>query len=229
VELGLLDLKELGAKRTWPYKAKGKAAQTIAAQKKGVIANSAVICEYAWNAAGGHMTEMMMMLNPLTGFNYSTDELIETGDRIWYIKRALGNLMGATREDDELPKRILDPHAEGVTSSLHSAVYPQFMSLVPLQKLRSEGFRNTTASIMSKYLYPNMDKILTSMNKMPGFSGRRKKLERKDPQEVGRKTVAFSEMIQDFYELRDIDAQGRPSRKCLEGLGLKDVADALYA
>jgi aldehyde:ferredoxin oxidoreductase len=229
VELGLLDLKELGVKRTWPYKAKGKAAQTIAAQKKGVIANSAVICEYSWNAAGGHMAEMIMMLNPLTGFNYSTGELIDAGDRIWYIKRALGNLMGATRKDDELPKRILEPHAEGVTSSLHSAVYPQFMSLAPLQKLRSEGFRNTTAGIMSKYLYPNMDKILTSMNKMPGFSGRRKKLERKDPQEMGRKTVAFKEMIQDFYELRDIDAQGRPSRKRLEGLGLKDVADALYA
>ncbi len=228
VELGLLDLKELGARRTWPYKAKGKAAQTIAAQKKGVIANSAVICEYAWNAAGGHFSEMAMMLNPLTGFNYSVDELAEVGDRIWYIKRALGNLMGATREHDRLPERLLEPHAEGLTSSLHSAVYPQFMSLVPLQKLRVEGLKNTTASILNRFLYPNMDKVLTSLNKLPGFSGKRKKLESGDLEERKKKTVAFEEMIQEFYRLRDIDTQGRPSRKRLEELGLEDVADALH-
>jgi aldehyde:ferredoxin oxidoreductase len=229
VELGILDLKELGAKRTWPYKAKGKAAQTVAAQKKGVIANSAVICEYAWNAAGGGMELMAEMLNPLTGFGYTADELARLGDRIWYIKRALGNLMGATREHDQLPKRILEPHLEGITSSLHSAVYPQFMSLTPLQKLRIEGLKNATANILSKVLYPNMDKMLTSMNKLPGFSGRRKKLEQKDPAEVMRKTVAFDEMIQEYYRLRDIDAQGRPSRERLRSMGLEDVAEALHA
>jgi aldehyde:ferredoxin oxidoreductase len=229
VELGLLDLKELGAKRTWPYKAKGKAAQTVAAQKKGVIANSAVICEYAWNSAGGGMGLMAEMLNPLTGFGYSAEELARIGDRIWYIKRALGNLMGATRDHDRLPKRILEPHPEGVTSSLHSAVYPQFMSLTPLQKLRIEGLRNTTATILSKFLYPNMDKMLTSMNKLPGFSGRRKKLEQRDPEEVSRKTVAFDEMIQEYYRLRDIDDQGRPSRERLRSVGLEDVAEVLHA
>jgi aldehyde:ferredoxin oxidoreductase len=228
VELGILELKEMGTKRTWPYKAKGKAAQTIAGQKKGVIANSAVICEYAWNAAGGHMAEMVMMLKATTGFDYGFDEMLEVGDRIWFIKRALGNLMGATRDDDQLPARILEPHLEGVTSSLHSAVYPQFMSLVPLQKLRIEGLKNTTATILSKFLYPNMDKILTSMNKVPGFSGRRKKLEGGDPEERKRKTVAFDEMLQEYYVLRDIDAQGRPSRRRLEELGLKGVADALH-
>lgn len=228
VELGILDLKELGVKRTWPYKAKGKAAQTVAAQKKGVIANSAVICEYAWNAAGGGVSLIAEMLNPLTGFDYSVDELARLGDRIWYIKRALGNLMGATRDEDQLPKRILEPHPEGTTSSLHSAVYPQFMSLVPMQKLRIEGLKNVTANILSRFLYPNMDRILTSMNKLPGFSGRRKKLENKDPEEVMRKTVAFDEMIQEYYRLRDIDAQGRPSRARLESLGLEDVAEALH-
>lgn len=229
VELGLLDLKEFGAGRTWPYKAKGKAAQTVAAQKKGVIANSAVICEYAWNCAGGHVSEMAMMLNALTGFGYSVDELARVGDRIWYIKRALGNLMGATREDDRLPARILEPHPEGITSSLHTALYPQFMSLVPLQKLRSEGFKNTTSNILKRILYPNMDKILSPLNKLPGFSGKRKKLEAGDAEEKRKKTVAFDEMMREFYQLRDIDEQGRPSRRRLEEVGLKDVAEALYA
>ncbi|MDI6830905.1 MAG: aldehyde ferredoxin oxidoreductase family protein [Actinomycetota bacterium] len=228
IELGILDVKELGAKRTWPYSARGKAAQTVAAQKKGVIANSAVICEYAWNAAGGSISDMAMMLNSLTGFGYSVDELAKVGDRIWYLKRALGNLMGVTREDDRLPSRILEPHLEGATSSLHTAVYPQFMSLVPIQKLKVEGFRNFTAGILSKYLYPNMDKMLTTLNKLPGFSGKRKKLEQGDLEEKQKKTVAFDEMIGEYYRLRDIDEQGRPSRRRLEELGLKQVADALH-
>ena len=229
VELGILNHNDLKVKRTWPYKAKGKAAQTVASQKKGVIANSAVICEYVWNAAGGALTEMAMMLNPLTGFAYGVDELARVGDRIWYLKRAIGNLCGVTRADDLLPRRILEPHLEGVTSSLHSAVYPQFMSLVPLQKLRMEGLKNTTAKVLARYLYPNMDKLLTSLNKLPVFSVRRRKLEGGDPEERQRRTVAFQEMLQEFYQLRDLDARGRPSRRRLEELGLKEVADALHA
>ncbi len=37
-----------------------------------------------------------------------------------------------------------------------------------------------------------------------------------------------TQMIQEFYALRDIDAQGRPSRGRLEEVGLKDVAEALH-
>lgn len=228
VDLGLLNHNDLGVKRSWPYRAKGKAAQTIASQKKGAIANSAVICEYAWNSAGGALPEMVMMLNPLTGFNYTVDELAKVGDRIWYLKRAIGNLCGATREDDRLPRRILEPHPEGVTSSLHLAVFPQFMSMAPMGKMRMEGLKNATADFMKKYLFPNMDKLLTAMNKLPVFSIHRKKLERKDPEEMRRKTVAFEEMLEEFYRLRDIDEQGRPSRRRLEEMGLKDVADVLH-
>ena len=124
--------------------------------------------------------------------------------------------------------RILEPHPEGSTSGLLTAVYPQFMSLAPLQKLRFEGFTKTTTNILNKYLYPNMDKILVSLNYLPGFSGKRKKLAAGDAEERQRKTVAFDEMIEDFYRLRDIDGRGRPSRGCLEGLGLADVAAALH-
>lgn len=228
VDLGLTGHGDLGVKRSWPYRSKGKAAQTVASQKKGVIANSAVICLYAWNAVGGSLPEMAMMLNPVTGFGYTVDELAKAGDRIWYIKRALGNLCGATREDDRLPRRILEPHPEGVTSSLHLAVYPQFMSIGPMGKLRVEGLKKAAVGFMNRFVYPNMDKLLTTMNKLPPFYLHRKKMESKDSQEMGRRTVAFEEMLEEYYRLRDIDAQGRPSRRRLEELGLKDVADALH-
>jgi len=34
-------------------------------------------------------------------------------------------------------------------------------------------------------------------------------------------------MLSEFYALRDMDAQGRPSRARLEALGLGDLADRL--
>ncbi len=228
VDLGLLNHNELGVKRSWPYRAKGKAAQTIASQKKGVIANSAVICQYAWNASGGSLADMAEALRTLTGFGYTVEELAKVGDRIWYLKRAIGNLCGATREDDRLPRRILEPHPEGVTSSLHLALYPQFMSMVPMGKMRVEKVKDTTVNLMKKYLFPNMDKILTSLNKLPMFSLSRKKLQQGDPAERQRRTVAFDEMLEEYYRLRDIDEKGRPSRRRLEELGLQDVAEVLH-
>jgi len=35
-------------------------------------------------------------------------------------------------------------------------------------------------------------------------------------------------MIEEYYRLRDIDDKGRPSRRRLESLGMKNVADALF-
>lgn len=227
-DLGLLDHKELGVKRTWPYRSKGKAAQTVAGQKKGVLSNSAVICQYAWNAAGGSMEQLAMMLNPVTGFDYSVQELASMGDRIWYIKRAIGNLCGMTREDDRIPRRLLEPHLEGVTSNLGYATYPTFMSIAPMGKLRVEGVKNASARVMNKLVYPNLDKMLRPMRFLPGFRGHRKALEARNEDEVRRRTVPFNEMIEEYYRLRDIDAEGRPSRERLEELGLADVAKALH-
>ncbi len=228
VELGLLDLADLDVKRTWPFKSNGKAAQTVAAQKKGVIANSAVICEYVWNAMGGKLAEMAELLGATTGHGYTTAELARTGDRIWLLKRSLGNLMGAGREDDLLPRRILEPHLEGVTSSLHLAVYPQFLSLGPVQKLQMDRVTETLSSLLSSYVYPYMDRILSALHHLPVFAGRRDKLSKDDPSERKRMTVAFDEMLEEFYALREIDANGRPSRRVLEALGLHEVAQELH-
>jgi aldehyde:ferredoxin oxidoreductase len=227
-DLGLLDHKELGVKRTWPYSSKGKAAQTVAGQKKGVLSNSAVLCQYAWNAAGGSMEQLAMMLNPVTGFDYSVQELASIGDRIWYIKRAIGNLCGMTREDDRIPRRLLEPHLEGVTSNLGYATYPTFMSIGPMGKLRVEGLKKMSAGMMTKWLYPNLDKLLRPIRFFPGFRGHNKALQAGAEDEIKRRTVPFNKMIEEYYRLRDIDAEGRPGRERLEELGLADVAQALH-
>ncbi len=228
VDMGMLDNKDLGLKRTLPYSPKGKAAQTVAGQIKGSLAGSAVICIYAWVSAGSKLPELLMMLNATTGFSYSEDELARVGDRIWYLKRAIGNLCGATREHDRLPRRILEPHPEGTPSLLDYVMYPQFMSVMALGKLRFEKFKNTTSKIMDRFLYPNLDKIVKPMEHLPYLRGRRKAFEAGDPEEVKRRTVPFETMIEEYYSLRDIDDKGCPSARRLKEMGLGDVAAALH-
>ena len=228
-EYGMTGHNDLGVKRSWPYKAKGKAAQTVASQKKGSIANSAVICLIAWASEGGAMRDMTEMLNPVTGFAYDVDGLARVGDRIWYIKRAIDNLCGITREDDRLPRRIIEPHVEGTTSYLTLAAFPTMMSMLPMGKLRVEKIRDVLADFQMKILVPNMNRLLRSQRNLPGFRGHLKRLEAGEAEEIRRRTVPFDEMIEEYYRLRDIDGRGRPSRKVLEGLGMREVADEIHS
>jgi aldehyde:ferredoxin oxidoreductase len=39
--------------------------------------------------------------------------MLEVGERAWQLKRALNHRLGATRADDRLPKRLLEPLGEG--------------------------------------------------------------------------------------------------------------------
>jgi aldehyde:ferredoxin oxidoreductase len=227
-DYGMTDHSDFGAKRSWPYKAKGKAAQTVAAQKKGSIGNSAVMCHIAWASEGGGIKEMAEMINPVTGFAYDVDELARVGDRIWLIKRAIDNLCGVTREDDRLPKRITEPHIEGTTSYLTMAAFPTMMTMLPMGKLRTEKIKEVMAGFQMKLLVPNINKMLRLQGNLPGLRGHKKRLEAGEAEEIKKRTVPIEEMLEEFYRLRDIDAQGRPSRRVLEGLGMNDVAASLH-
>jgi aldehyde:ferredoxin oxidoreductase len=226
-DLGVISHKDMGIARSWPYKAKGKAEQTIGSQTKGVLSNSAVLCNYVWVITGG-IPELAEMLNAATGLGYSADELVEVGQRIWYLKRALGNLMGANREDDRVPERILRPHTEKVTSNLTTMIYPTYMSMGPMGKMRNERVMELNRKFANNILFPNLYKLMRAMRFMPGLWGKQRALEAGKAQEIKRRTVPFDDMIEEYYRLRDIDAQGRPSRKRLESLDMKDVADALF-
>ncbi len=228
IDMGILNHKDLGIPRSWPFKAKGKAQQTVGSQVKGIIANSAIMCEYVKNVAG-HLDTMVPLLNATTGFNYTKDSLVETAHRIWYLKRAIGNLCGATREDDKLPRRLTEPHPEGVTSSLTSVLYPQYMMLNPmLDKITNEKVMDIVGNLANKGLFTNFDKIMRSLRFMPFIWCKDKALKAGKEEEVQRRTIPVDDMLNEFYKLRDIDSQGRPSRTRLESMGLKDVADALF-
>jgi len=230
IDMGLLSNRDLGAKRTKARNARGMAAQTIAGQTKANLGNSAVICFYVWNSLnGGRMEEITEMINAVTGFGYSERELAKAGERIWYLKRAIGNLCGATREDDRVPQRLLEPHPEGLSSELVKVMRPIYATMLPLGLQRSEKVLKINSKLTYGLLFPYLYKLLkASLYVLPGLWARQKRLEAGDAEEIMRRHVDFDYMIEDYYKLRDIDEQGRPSRGRLEELGLQNVADELH-
>ena len=220
-ELGNITFKEVGLKSTKPQKPEGKAEQTVMAQAYGQLAGSAVICLYAWWSMGG-IEILRDMLNAVTGYGYSVDDLLEVANRVWYLKRSLGNLCGMTREDDVLPERILRPHLEGRTSNLSKVLFPMLYQLTA-HKIRNDKIVELNKKFSEKILMPNMFKILKTVGKViPGIGGTVKNVE-----QIRGRFVEFDYMLNDFYRLRDIDEKGFTRKSRLEKYGLGDVADAL--
>jgi len=229
VELGLINNNDLGVPRSWPLEVKGKAAQMIACQVKGSVMNSAVICNYVWSIVGGGLQEIAEVVNAATGFSYDVRELNETGERSWYLKRAIGNLCGLTRADDIVPRRLLEPHLEGVTSNISTLVTPIYLLTVALGKLRNKRINDTIKKVNMKFLFPVFNKVMRAFRFLPGFRGHERRLKAGNLDEIKRTTVPIEQMLADYYEQRNIDEQGRPTRARLESLGLKDVADAFLS
>ena len=92
----------------------GKAALNVATQDFGMFFSScAGFCNLG--AMVLNATQAVDAVNHVTGFDYSLDEVMRAGRRIWYLKRGLSYLFGARAADDRLPLKLLAPLAEGPT------------------------------------------------------------------------------------------------------------------
>lgn len=104
-------------------------------------------------------TQALEMINCVTGFEYSLEQVMQLGRRIWYLKRGLSNLFGARAEHDRLPKRLLTAIESGPTAGS----------------------------------VPDM-----------------------------------ARMMDEFYQMRQLDGRGIPQRGVLEELDLPDLAEMLH-
>lgn len=62
--------------------------------------------------------QLCEMLNALTGWEFSPEDLLKAGDRSVNIKRAISSKFGLTREHDTIPKICLDALDEGATAGI---------------------------------------------------------------------------------------------------------------
>jgi aldehyde:ferredoxin oxidoreductase len=75
------------------------------------IYNALILCHF--NNAGAD--KIAKALNAATGWNYNLEEIMETGKRIFTLKRMLNTKFGSSKKDDRFPDFILKPLQDGGT------------------------------------------------------------------------------------------------------------------
>lgn len=92
----------------------GKARLNAACQDFGMFFSScAIFCNLG--ALALNATQAVDMVNYVTGFDYTLEEIMKLGKRVWYLKRGLSNLFGARADQDHLPKRLMTAMTNGPT------------------------------------------------------------------------------------------------------------------
>jgi len=230
LEMGMSDLEEIGYPRTRPQHREGKAMQTIHGQGIASVCDSAVICIFAWKGIGPTLATLRDMINAVTGLGYSSRELLEAGQRIWYLKRAIGNLCGMTREDDRVPRRIISPHLEGAGSEAIKALN-RVMSLDSRLTGRLQGERSLKYLKLAlvKLFIPNINRALALITWVMSLGGRgERRFIGADAAEALGRSVDLEYMLEEYYRLRRIDGRGFPEKGVLKEMGLAEVSRALH-
>lgn len=73
------------------------------------MCNSLVLCYFA-NIAPESVLELV---NYVTGFDYSLEELVKIGERGWNLKRVINHRLGLTGANDRLPEQFYKPLPDG--------------------------------------------------------------------------------------------------------------------
>ena len=128
-----------------PLEWKGKGELTKVFQDVHAVSDSLDICKFSAFAEG--MEEYTAQFNAMTGLNYSVEELLKCGERIYNLERYYNNLVGFGEGSDYLPKRFLEEPSTVPGSEGHICELPEMLEeyyavrgwnngVVPEEKLR---------------------------------------------------------------------------------------------
>lgn len=90
---------------------KGKAWPCKTSQDKTAMIDSTGLCLFT--TAAWDTQEFQQQMSVACGSEWTTERLIETGERIWNLERLFNLKSGLTKADDTLPERLLNTPAPG--------------------------------------------------------------------------------------------------------------------
>ena len=112
IEQGIVCWPDAGIPGGYEQKSSvGKAQMVVASQNLGQVVNSASLCYLLMSVITPQ--EFVDLISAASGFDYTLEELLQNGERIWMLKRGLSNMMGITAADDTLPKQVLTSPPDG--------------------------------------------------------------------------------------------------------------------
>jgi aldehyde:ferredoxin oxidoreductase len=144
-ELGVMPF---GSLKVDPLAWEGKGGLTKVFQDVHAVSDSLDLCKFSAFAEG--MDEYTAQFNAVTGLDYSTDELLQCGERIYNLERHYNNLAGFREGSDYLPKRFTTeastmPGSEGHVCELDKMLEEYYKErgwengVVPEAKLKALG------------------------------------------------------------------------------------------
>ncbi len=94
-----------------PYTLAGKAGHTKLFQDRFAAVDSLVVCKFAFFGAGEE--EYANILSAVTGVDYTSEDLMRVGERIWNVERQYNLREGFSKDDDTLPERFFEDEVNG--------------------------------------------------------------------------------------------------------------------
>ncbi|MFO8164220.1 MAG: aldehyde ferredoxin oxidoreductase C-terminal domain-containing protein, partial [Desulfatiglandales bacterium] len=89
-----------------PFITEGKAQWVKTFQDLTAVIDAEGICLFTSFALG--LDDYASLLSTVTGFNYSAEEALKAGERIWNLEKLWNLEVGLTKDDDTLPPRFLE-------------------------------------------------------------------------------------------------------------------------
>jgi len=135
----------------------GKARINVIAQDFGMFFSS---CSGFCNLGGMilNATQVLAAVNSVTGFNYTLDEVMKLGRRVWYLKRGISNIFGATAKDDQLPKRLRTVMESGPTEDSEPDMELMLREFYELRSFDENGL--PTSQVLKELDLPVLDQLL---------------------------------------------------------------------
>ena len=144
-ELGVMPF---GSLKVDPLDWKGKGELAMIFQNVHAVSDSLDLCKFSAFAEG--MDEYAQQYNGVTGLDYSADDMLKCGERIYNLERYYNNLAGHGEGSDYLPKRFTEepstmPGSEGHVCELDLMLAEYYEArgwengVVPQSKLQELG------------------------------------------------------------------------------------------
>ena len=100
-----------------PHATEGKSVWVAEEQNRTTAHDATGICMFT--TAGAPLDDLIPVLSAATGVDYSMDDFVHIGERIWNIERLWNLRAGLTAADDTLPKRLMEEaHKEGPSAGV---------------------------------------------------------------------------------------------------------------
>ena len=100
-----LDASSWSPKKVDRFSSEDAAQEAVAFQNYFSIYNPLGICKFIGKASPSPKL-LSDLINAATGWDITDEELLETGERIFNLKRIINNRLGVSRKDDDLPLRL---------------------------------------------------------------------------------------------------------------------------